>query len=87
VTIYARVSTSANKKNWETQAERLLAVQGRELVMVTTAQTAEEDLMSILTSFVARLSGRRWGKRKTEQVLAALQQNGSEGSEPKARQG
>ena len=147
VAIYARVSASENKKNWETQAERLLvwctiqgwsvhqvvkeggsginfqcprflalladptishsvmehqdrasrfgiaslqmllAVQGRELVMVTTAQTAEEDLMSMITSFVARLSGRKWGKHKTEQVLAALQQNGSEGSEPKARQG
>lgn len=117
--ISARVSTSENKKNWETQAERLLvwctlqgwsvhqvvkeggsgindqrprflalladptmspsvmehqdpasrfgmaslhkllAVQGRELLMVTTAQTAEDDLMSSITSFVARLSGRR----------------------------
>src|SRR5271157_679811 len=145
VAIYARVSNSENKKNLDTQAERLLAwctmqgwsgvqvvkecgsgvndqrprflalladpsithivvehkdrasrfgvayiqtllaVQQRELVVVTSAQTAEEDLMSdlvsILTSFVARLYGRRRAKRKTDQVLAALQENGSHGEE------
>ncbi len=71
--------------------QTLLAMQGRELVMVNTADTAEDDLMgdfvAIITSFCARLSGRRRAKRKTEQVLAALQQSGSEGSESKARQG
>ena len=145
VAIYARVSNSENKKNLDTQAERLvawctmqgwsgvqvvkecgsgvndqrpgflalladpsithivvehkdrasrfgvayiqtlLAVQQRELVVVNSAQTAEEDLMSdlvsIITSFVARLYGRRRAKRKTEQVLAALQENGSNGEE------
>jgi putative resolvase len=57
--------------------------------MVTTAETAEDDLMgdfvSIITSLCARLYGRRRAKRKTEQVLAALQQNGSSG-EPEARE-
>ena len=145
VAIYARVSNSENKKNLDTQAERLvawcmmqgwsgvqvvkecgsgvndqrprflalladpsithivvehkdrasrfgvayiqtlLAVQRRELVVVNSAQTAEEDLMSdlvsIITSFVARLYGWRRAKRKTEQVLAALQENGSNGEE------
>ena len=145
VAIYARVSNSENKKNLDTQAERLvawctmqgwsgvqvvkecgsgvndqrprflalladpsithivvehkdrasrfgvayiqtlLAVQQRALVVVNSAQTAEEDLMSdlvsIITSFVARLYGRRRAKRKTEQVLAALQENGSHGEE------
>jgi putative resolvase len=56
-------------------------MQGRELVIVNTADTAEDDLMndfvSIITSFCARLYDRRRAKRKTEQVLAALQQNGS----------
>ncbi len=65
----------------------LLAMQGRELVVVNTADTAEDDLMgdfvAIITSFCARLYGRRRAKRKTEQVLAALQQNGSLG-EPEA---
>ena len=60
--------------------QTLLAMQGRELVMVNTADTAEDDLMgdfvAIVTSFCARLYGRRRAKRKTEQVLAALQQNG-----------
>lgn len=140
VAVYARVSSSENKKNLDTQAERLiswcnaqgwsigkvvkevgsgideqrpkflallanreigrivvehkdrasrfgiayiqtlLAMQERELVGVNTADTAQDDLMddfvAILTRFCARLYGRRRAKRKTEQVLAALQQNG-----------
>ena len=60
--------------------QTLLAMQGRELVVVNTADTAEDDLMgefvAIITSFCARLYGRRQAKGKTEQVLAALQQNG-----------
>jgi putative resolvase len=136
VAIYARVSSSENKENLDTQAERLitwcnaqgwsvgkvvkecgsgindqrpkflallanrevnrivvehqdrasrfggayiqtlLAMQGRELVVVNTADTAQDDLMgdfvAIITSFAARLYGRRRAKRKTEQVLAAL---------------
>ncbi len=147
VAVYARVSSSENRKNLDTQAERLtswcnaqgwsvakvvkecgsglndqrpkflalladptigqivgeqkdrasrfgvayihtlLAIQGQELVVVNTADTAEDDLMgdfvAIITSFCARLYGRRRAKRKTEQVLAALQQNGSLG-EPEA---
>ena len=104
--IYARVSNSENKKNLDTQAERLVAWcrsqgwsvvqivkecgsgvndQQRELVVVNSASTAEEDLMSdlvsIITSFVARLYGRRRAKRKTDQVLAALQENGSNGEQ------
>ena len=65
----------------------LLAMQGREVVVVNTADTAVDDLMgdfvAIITSFCARLYGRRRAKRKTEHVLAALQQNGSLG-EPEA---
>lgn len=57
--------------------QTLLALQERELVIVNTA---EDDLMgdfvAIVTSFTARLYGRKRAKRKTEQVLAALQQNG-----------
>lgn len=140
VVVYARVSSSENKKNLDTQAERLitwcnaqgwsvgkvvkefgsgindqrpkflallanrevsrivvehkdrasrfgvayiqtlLSMQERELVVVNTADTAEDDLMgdfvAIITWFAARLYGRRRAKRKTEQVLAVLQQNG-----------
>src|SRR5712691_7088071 len=139
VAVYARVSSTENKKNLDTQAERLitwcnaqgwsvgkvvkecgsgindqrpkflalladprisqivvehkdrasrfgvayiqtlLSMQGRELVVVNTADTVQDDLMSdfvaIITSFAARLYGRRRSKRKTEQVLAALQQS------------
>ena len=57
--------------------QTLLGMQGRELVIVNTADTAEDDLMgdfvAIITSCCARLYGRRRAKRKTEQVLAALQ--------------
>jgi len=65
-----------------------LALQERELVVVNTADSEETDLMgdfvAIITSFAARLYGRRRAKRKTEQVLAALQQNGA-GHGPEAR--
>jgi len=135
VAVSARVSTSENKKNLETQAQRLISwcnaqgwsvakvikecgsgihdqrpkflalladpkisqivvehkdwasrfgvasiqtllrMQGRELVVVHTADTGEDDLMgdfvAIITSFCARLHGRRRAKRQTEQVLAA----------------
>ncbi len=60
--------------------QTLLALQERELVIVNTADTAEDDLMgdfvAIITAFAARLYGRRRAKRKTAQVLAALQQDG-----------
>ncbi len=142
VAVYARVSSTENKKNLDTQAERLitwcnaqgwsvgkvvkecgsgindqrpkflallanrtihrivvehkdrasrfgvayiqtlLAMQDRELVIVNTADTAQDDLMgdfvAIINSFAARLYGRRRAKRTTEQVLAALQQNGED---------
>ncbi|HEY6411820.1 MAG TPA: IS607 family transposase [Ktedonobacteraceae bacterium] len=148
VAVYARVSSSENKKDLDTQAERLiswcnaqgwgvskvvkecgsgindqrpkflallanremskivvehkdrasrfgvayiqtlLTMQERELVIVNTADTEESDLMgdfvAIITSFAARLYGRRRAKRKTQQVLAALQQNGPL-HEPEAR--
>ena len=70
--------------------QTLLGMQGRELVIVNTADTAEDELMSdfvsIITAFCARLYGRRRAKRKTEQVLAALQQNESE-HESETREG
>jgi len=68
--------------------QTLLAMQDRELVVVNTAEQAQDDLMgdfvAIITSFAARLYGRRHAKRKTQQVLAALQQNGN-GRESEAR--
>ena len=149
VAVYARVSSTENKKNLDTQAERLitwcnargwsvgkvvkecgsgindqrpkflallanpqisrivvehkdrasrfgvayiqtlLAMQERELVVVNTADTVEDDLMgdfvAIITSFAARLYGRRRAKRKTALVLAALQQNGTT-HEPQPRE-
>ena len=69
--------------------QTLLAMQERELVVVNTADTVEDDLMgdfvAIITSFAARLYGRRRAKRKTALVLAALQQNGTT-HEPQTRE-
>ena len=60
--------------------QTLLAMQNRELVIVNTADTAQDDLMgdfvAIITAFAARLYGRRRAKRKTQQVLAVLRQHG-----------
>jgi putative resolvase len=69
--------------------QTLLAMQERELVVVNTADTVEDDLMgdfvALITSFAARLYGRRRAKRKTALVLAALQQNGTT-HEPQPRE-
>lgn len=59
--------------------QTLLATQGRELVIVNEAQEGQEDLMqdfvAIITSFTARLYGRRRASRKKTQLLAALEVN------------
>jgi putative resolvase len=71
--------------------QTLLRMQGREVVVVHPADTVTDTLMgdfvAIITSFCARLCVCRRAKRTTEQVLAALQQNGSASSESKVRQG
>jgi putative resolvase len=71
----------------EAYIQTLLRMQERELVVVNSADTAQDDLMAdlvaIITSFTAQIVGRRRAKRKTEQMLAALQQNGSR-REPQA---
>ena len=58
-----------------TSMQTLLGRALRELVVVNTAATTEDDLMgdfvAIIPSFCARLYGRRRAKHKTEQVLAA----------------
>jgi len=64
-----------------TYMQTLLGLAERELVVVNTTDITEDDLMgdfiAIIPSFCARLYGPRRAKRKTEQVLAALEQNGS----------
>ena len=137
VAVYARVSSAENRKNLESQAERvsafcaargwqvakvvkecgsgvndqrppflalladtsishivvehkdrcarfgvayiqtLLTTQGRELVIVNEAEEEQADLMqdfvAIITSFCARLYGRRRASRTKTQLLAALE--------------
>lgn len=137
VAVYARVSSSENKTNLETQKERLLSycaakgyhvakivteigsgvndkrpkleglimdesikkivvehsdrfarfgvnyiqklmqMQGRSIEIINTASDETEglmtDLVSIITSFTARLYGLRRSKRKTEQIIRELE--------------
>ncbi len=137
VAIYARVSSSENKKNLDTQAERLsaycaargykivcvvkevgsgandkrkkflallasdgidvivvehrdratrfglayiqtlLARDGRKIEVINKVENDKDELMqdliSVITSFVARYYGQRRGKRKTERIIGELQ--------------
>jgi putative resolvase len=63
--------------------ERLLAMQGRRLEVINLAENGKEDLVqdfvSIVTSFCACLYGQRRSKRKTERIIAELQNHGEEG--------
>lgn len=58
--------------------QTLLATQGRELVIVNEAEEGQEDLMqdfvAIITSFCARLYGRRRASRKQTALLSVLQE-------------
>ena len=62
--------------------EQLLAMQGRQIEVINQAENGKEDLVqdfvSIVTSFCARLYGQRRSKRKTERIIAELQ-NGEGG--------
>lgn len=57
--------------------QTLLAAQGRELVIMNQAETGPDDLMqdfaAIITSFTARLYGRRRAGRKKQELLAAVE--------------
>ena len=57
--------------------QTLLKTQGRELVILNEAEEGQDDLMqdfvAIITSFCARLYGRRRASRKKTQLLAALE--------------
>ncbi len=57
--------------------EQLLALQGRHIEVINLAENGKEDLIqdfvSIVTSFCARLYGQRRSKRKTERIIAELQ--------------
>lgn len=62
--------------------DKLLAMQGRRIEVINLAENGREDLVqdfvSIVTSFCARLYGQRRCRRKTERIIAELQ-DGQEG--------
>lgn len=63
---------------------QLLAMQGRKIEVINLAENGKEDLIQdfvrIVTSFCARLYGQRCSKRKTERIIAELQNE--EGNHP-----
>ena len=65
--------------------EQLLKLQDRRIEVVNLAENGKEDLVqdfvSIVTSFWARLYGQRRSKRKTERIIAELQ-NGEKSDYP-----
>src|SRR5712692_8825121 len=62
--------------------ETLLRTQGRKIEVVNAAENDKEDLMAdlvaIVSSFTARLYGQRRAKRKTERIVAELQEQEKE---------
>jgi putative resolvase len=64
--------------------EQLLVMQGRKIEVINLAENGKEDLIqdlvSIVTSFCARLYGQQRSKRKTERIIAELQNE--EGDHP-----
>lgn len=59
--------------------EQMLSMQGRKIEVINQTNTDKEELMndliSIITSFVARYYGSRRSKRKTEKVIKELRNN------------
>ena len=59
--------------------EKLLALDGRKIIVVNNAESERDDLMqdfvSIITSFCARLYGIRRSRRKTEALIKGLEED------------
>ena len=59
--------------------EKLLALDGRKIIVVNNAESERDDLMqdfvSIITSFCARLYGIRRSRRKTEALIKGLEES------------
>jgi predicted site-specific integrase-resolvase len=52
-----------------------------DIIVVNECETDQdlfEDFVSLVTSFCARIYGRRRTKRKTEQIIQALEKEGDE---------
>jgi putative resolvase len=59
--------------------EAALAAQGRRIVVVDPAETGDElvgDMVEVLTSFCARLSGRRGARNRALRALTAAKRSG-----------
>jgi predicted site-specific integrase-resolvase len=55
--------------------ESALAAQGRKLIVVDPSAVKDDlvqDMIEVLTSFCARLYGRRWAKNKAKKAIEAI---------------
>ena len=63
--------------------EKIVQLQDNKIIIVNTTDDKEndllEDLVSIITSFTARIYGQHRSKRKTEKIIAELEQGDSSG--------
>lgn len=61
--------------------ERLVELYGKEIIVINLTNEKEddllEDLVSIITSFTARIYGQRRSKRKIEKIIAELEDGNS----------
>jgi len=59
--------------------QKLMSLEGRSIEVVNNVEGEEDDLMqdfvSIITSFTARLYGKRRTKRRTEKLIKAMQED------------
>jgi putative resolvase len=61
--------------------ESALAAQGRKLLVVDLSELNSdlgEDMIAVLTSFCARLSGKRSAKNRAKRVLACIKESESQ---------
>lgn len=72
-TLYRRIKDGSLARFGLNYIEKLLNLQGRKIEILNPQNNDEDDLMqdfvSIITSFVARLYGRRRSKRLTEKII------------------
>jgi predicted site-specific integrase-resolvase len=62
--------------------ESALAAQGRKLVVIDPSELNNdlvEDMIAVLTSFCARLYGKRFAKNKAKKALQSIQDQGAKG--------
>jgi len=74
--LWSNIATAACVLESE-YVEAALAAQGRKLLVVEESEVKDDlvqDMLEVLTSFCARLYGRRSARKKANQALSAIRQ-------------